>query len=96
MTNTLIGYVRCSTDDQSPAAQFGTLGNLGVAPNHLRGSWPDWPAVPRHQIVVEEAIGLSSYGKIQAILTGMELPDEVEDEKNDGEFEAAWTPSFQS
>ena len=35
MTNTLIGYARCSTDKQDLAAQEAALASLGVAPDRI-------------------------------------------------------------
>ena len=35
MTNTLIGYARCSTDKQDLAAQEAALAGLGVAPDRI-------------------------------------------------------------
>ena len=37
----------------------------------------DWLGGPPRQIVVEEVIGLGSYGKTLTVLTGIESPDEV-------------------
>ena len=54
----------------------------------------DWLGGPHRQTVVEEVIGLGSYGKTLTVLTGMEPPDEVEDEDDDDELEEAWTPRF--
>lgn len=52
----------------------------------------DWFNGPHRQDVVEEVVGLGSYGKTLTVLTGMEPPDEVEDE--DGDLEESWTPRF--
>lgn len=54
----------------------------------------DWFGGPHQQTAVEEVIGLGSYGKTLTVLTGMEPPDEVEDEYDDDELEEAWTPRF--
>ena len=54
----------------------------------------DWLGGPHRQTVVEEVIGLGSYGKTLTVLTGMEPPDEVEDEDDDDELEEAWIPRF--
>lgn len=51
----------------------------------------DWFNGPHQQDVVEEVIGLGSYGKTLTVLTGMESPDEVEDEDD---LEESWTPRF--
>jgi hypothetical protein len=50
-----------------------------------------WFNGPYRQEIVEEVIGLGSYGKTLTILTGMESPDEL-DEDEDSEEE--WTPRF--
>ena len=52
----------------------------------------DWFNGPHRQEVVEEVVGLGSYGKTLTVLTEMESPDEFEDE--DGELEESWTPRF--
>lgn len=52
----------------------------------------DWFNGSHRQNVVEEVVGLGSYGKTLTVLTGMESPDEVEDE--DGDLEKSWTPRF--
>lgn len=52
----------------------------------------DWFDGPHRQDVVEEVVGLGSYGKTLTVLTGMEPPDEVEDEDDD--LEEPWTPRF--
>ena len=54
----------------------------------------DWLGDRHRQTVVEEVIGLGSYGKTLTVLTGMEAPDEVEDEDDDDELEVAWTLRF--
>ena len=36
MTNTLIGYARCSPDKQDLAAQEAALTSLGVAPDRIK------------------------------------------------------------
>ena len=51
----------------------------------------DWFSGPHRQEIVEEVIGLGRYGKTLTILTGMEPPDELEDEDD---LEEAWTPRF--
>jgi hypothetical protein len=52
----------------------------------------DWFEGPHSQEVVEEVIGLGSYGKTLTVLTGMEPPDEIEDDEE--EIEESWTPRF--
>ncbi len=52
----------------------------------------DWFCGPHRQEVVEEVIGLGRYGKTLTVLTGMEPPDELEDEE-DG-LDESWTPRF--
>ena len=56
----------------------------------------DWFGGPHRQTVVEEVIGLGTYGKTLTVLSGMEPPDEVEDEDDDDRLEDAWTPRFRS
>lgn len=51
----------------------------------------DWLGGPHRQRVVEEVAGLGGYRKTLTVLTGMEPPDEVEDEDD---LERAWTPRF--
>jgi len=51
----------------------------------------DWFNGPHRQEIVEEVIGLGSYGKTLTVLTGMESPDELED---DDDSEEQWTPRF--
>ena len=43
----------------------------------------DWFNGPYRQEVVEEVIGLGRYGKTLTVLTGMEPPEEVEDDEDD-------------
>ncbi len=52
----------------------------------------DWLNGPHRQEIVEEVIGLGGYGKTLTVLTGMEAPDEIEDDEDD--LEEAWTPHF--
>ena len=52
----------------------------------------DWFNGPDRQEIVEEVIGLGRYGKTLTVLTGMEHPDDLEDE--DGELERSWAPRF--
>lgn len=52
----------------------------------------DWFNGPHRQDVVEQVVGLGSYGKTLTVLTGMEPPDEIEDEE--GDLEESWTPRF--
>ena len=52
----------------------------------------DWFNGPYRQEIVEEAVGLGTYGKTLTVLTGMESPDWHEDE--DAELERSWTPRF--
>ena len=51
----------------------------------------DWFNGPRRQEVVEEVVGLGSYGKTLTILTGMEPPDEMDD---DDDLEESWAIRF--
>lgn len=50
----------------------------------------EWFNGPHRQDVVEEVIGMGSYGKTLTVLTGMEAPDEIEDD----DLEESWTPRF--
>lgn len=52
----------------------------------------DWFDSPHSQQVVEEVIGLGNYGKTITVLTGMEPPDEIEDD--DDELEKSWAVNF--
>lgn len=52
----------------------------------------DWFNGPYRQEIVEEVVGLGSYGKTLTVLTGIESPDWFEDE--DAELERSWTPRF--
>lgn len=51
----------------------------------------DWLGGPHRQQINEEITGLGGYGKTLTVLSGMEPPDEVED---DDELERSWTPRF--
>lgn len=55
-------------------------------------SLQDWFNGPHRQEVVEEVVGLGRYGKTITVLTGMEPPDEVEDEDED--LEDSWAVRF--
>ena len=55
-------------------------------------SLQDWFNGPYRQEIVEEVAGLGAYGKTLTVLTGMESPDEFEDE--DAELERKWVPRF--
>ena len=46
----------------------------------------------RRQEILEEVVGLGSYGKVLTVLTGMEPPDELEDEEAD--LEESWGMRF--
>ena len=52
----------------------------------------DWFNGPHRQEVVEEVVGLGSYGKTLTVLTGMESPDEMEDDE--GDLEESWAVRF--
>ena len=52
-----------------------------------------WFNGPHRQEIVEEVVGLGSYGKTLTVLTGMEPPEELEDEDDD-DLEESWTPRF--
>ena len=64
---------------------------LGV---HIDGtsSLQDWFNGPYRQEVLEEVMGLGSYGKTLTLLHGMELPAGNEDD--DEKLQEAWTPRF--
>ena len=51
-----------------------------------------WFDGPHQQDVVEEVVGLGTYGKTLTVLTGMESPEWLEDE--DAEIERSWEPRF--
>jgi len=53
----------------------------------------DWFNGPHRQEIVEEVVGLGSYGKTLTVLTGMEPTDETDDEDDD-DLEESWTPRF--
>lgn len=52
----------------------------------------DWFSGPHRQEILEEVVGLGSYGKTLTVLTGMEPPDEMEDEEDD--LEESWAVRF--
>ncbi|MDE0480422.1 MAG: ImmA/IrrE family metallo-endopeptidase [Gammaproteobacteria bacterium] len=52
----------------------------------------DWFHSPYRQEITEEVVGLGRYGKSLTVLTGMEHPDEVEDEES--ELEESWAVRF--
>lgn len=52
----------------------------------------DWFNGPHRQELVEEVVGLGSYGKTLTVLIGMESPDEIEDEE--GGLEESWAVRF--
>ena len=52
----------------------------------------DWFNGQHRQEIVEEVVGLGSYGKALTVLTGMEPPDELEDDE--GDLEESWAVSF--
>lgn len=55
-------------------------------------SLQDWFNGPHRQVVVEEVVGLGNYGKTLTVLTGMESPDEIEDDE--GDLEESWAVRF--
>ena len=57
-----------------------------------QGCLQDWFNGRHRQEIVEEVVGLGRYGKTLTVLTGMEHPDEVEDE--DAELEESWAVRF--
>ena len=52
----------------------------------------DWFNGPHRQEIVEEVVGLGSYNKTLTVFTGMESPDEIEDEE--GGLEESWAVGF--
>lgn len=69
--------------------------NIGQAKRDFgSAALQDWFGGPHRQTVLEEVIGLGSYGKTLTILTGMESPDEKDDDGDGDELEEAWTPRF--
>ena len=52
----------------------------------------DWFNGPHRQEIIEEVIGLGSYGKTLTVLTGMESPDEIEDDEDN--LEESWAVHF--
>ena len=55
-------------------------------------SLQDWLNGPHDQAIMEEVVGLRSYGKTLTVLTGMEPPDEIEDDESD--LEESWAVRF--
>ena len=55
-------------------------------------SLQDWFNGPHDQVVVEEVVGLGSYGKTLTVLSGIEPPDEIEDDE--GDLEESWAVRF--
>lgn len=55
-------------------------------------SLQDWFNGPHRQEILEEVVGLGSYGKTITVLSGMEPPDEMDDEDED--LEESWTVRF--
>ena len=55
-------------------------------------SFQDWFNGPLRQEVVEEVIGLGGYGKTLTLLTGIEPPDEIEDDEDD--LRESWDVRF--
>ena len=57
-----------------------------------QGCLQDWFNGPHRQEIVEEVVGLGGYGKVLTVLTGLEPPDELEDEE--GDLEESWSVRF--
>ena len=57
-----------------------------------QGCLQDWFNGQHRQEIVEEVVGLGSYGKALTVLSGMEPPDELEDEE--GHLEESWAVRF--
>ncbi len=57
-----------------------------------RGCLQDWFNGDHRQEIVEEVVGLGGYGKALTVLTGMEPPDELEEEE--GDLEESWAVRF--
>ena len=56
------------------------------------GCLQDWFNGPNRQEIIEEVVGLGSYGKTLTVLTGMEHPEEMEDDES--ELEESWAIRF--
>ena len=52
----------------------------------------DWFNGSHRQEITEKVVGLGSYGKTLTVLTGMESPDEIEDDE--GDLEESWAVRF--
>ena len=65
---------------------------------HGDSALQDWFGGPYRQEILEEVVGLGSYGKTLTVLTGMQSPDERErdddDNEHDENLEESWTPRF--
>ena len=57
-----------------------------------RSCLQDWFDGPYQQDIVEEVVGLGTYGKTLTVLTGMESPEWIENE--DAEIERSWELRF--
>lgn len=57
-----------------------------------QGCLQNWFNGQHRQEMVEEVVGLGSYGKALTVLTGIDHPDEFEDEEND--LEVSWAVRF--
>jgi len=68
----------------------GNIARSQCAEGH--GCLQDWFNGPHRQQIVEEVVGLGSYGKTLTVLTGMEPPDEVNDEELN--IEESWGVRF--
>ena len=67
--------------------------NVELAERTLgKSNLQEWFDSPYRQEIVEEVIGLGSYGKTITVLTGMESPDEIEDDED--ELEKSWAVNF--
>lgn len=88
-------WIRKGTPLASDTVTYRLNGNVENVRKVVRDSGTsalqDWFGGPHRQEVVEEVVGLGSYGKTLTILTGMESPDEADDED---EIEETWTPRF--
>ena len=56
------------------------------------GCLQDWFSGEHRQDILEEVVGLGSYGKALTVLTGMQPPDEIEEEE--GDLEESWAVRF--
>ena len=84
----------------TPLPSLGVTAEFNVDPENIargrraggQGCLQDWFGGEHRQEIVEEVVGLGGYGKALTVLTGMEPPDEVEEEE--GDLEESWAVRF--